>query len=950
MKKYILLLAASCAAAACQSEIDITGAAPESNENELVVMTFSAGSEATKSQINGKEILWSDGDAITLFGNDLRPYHSNGLTEGGASASFTVALPAGSTDPYALYPADDNASINGSVVTTEIPAIQTVKSGCHVADGAMVAVAKSKDNKLAFKNAFSLLSINIDEDGIQEVTVTATGGEILAGTADITVADEPSVSMVSGTNIVTLKHEAGAFPQGTYYLAIAPNITLNKGLNIVLDKGNGSVIGYQQSSVSMTIARNDGSAAGNVSAFRTGFAIRCGADLKAWHDDDDAVRTNYNALLLADIDVNDAVGGSWTPVDFAHDFYGYGHKLYNLQITAGSESCVGFIGTLTGNISNVVFGSADGNQADGVSSISVSSGSTSLRVGIIGNAGPVVSAWNKVINFVPVTVAAAYTGTIYVGGVLGAMSDSGARPSLYRCENHANITVWNCKTGSSVGGLYGRSNKDVKIEGCSNTGAVKLSTTDALTNEPFIGGIVGYHSTPKMTNVVNEGNVTVAAIGGPLKVGGIAGMVSTSTLLNVENKGNVTSEGTSGLQYVGGLIGFGVKNVNIVIGQDESTRCINRGTVSISNNAASVSDQSCLGGIIAYTDYTSTEPSKVSLAYAENKGAVKMAGGFDAKTYYIGGIAGHSYAPSMTGCSNSGKISAEAPSAVAATINIGGIIGTQRSTTAAACTNTGEVYVTGISGSIRAGGITGHMANAVNAIQDDDAGNHSTNAGKVWTDYTGAETNTWVAFGGIVGFTDGGANHTIRNAVNSGEVYCQMGRNGGYTQAGGILGRANTFAEISGCTNKGPVTSDNQASANGNCYAGGIVGNTPSANTSYANPVSQCINEGTVTAISKTRTNTMLGAGGIIGWAYANISSCTNKGNINSKNNNYAGSICGIGRDNTLTNNTMYASGLLNGNIPGKPSDGKGLAANEKGIYGVSYSNTTTVSGTTYVE
>ncbi len=951
----IITLAMAVAVVACQVEID----APTPHEEipagaNLVPMTFSAAGEDTKTTIDGVSVNWTEGDAITVFGSDSQPYASDPLTSGGASATFTVSLPEGTTDPYAVYPANDAASINGNEISTVIPAAQTVPAGGVVDPAALVSVAKASGETLAFKNAFSLVSITIDEDNVKGITLSATAGEAISGPVAITVGSAPTATVSGSASEITLSHESGVFPQGTYFIATAPGVTLTKGLTIMLDKTQSA--GFRQAGSQITLARNNGSDAGVSSEFPTGFAIRSGSDLKAWHDDDDAVRTNMNALLLADIDVNEAMGGNWTPVDFDNNFYGFGHKLYNIQIVRGEASYPGFIGTLKGNISNVVFGSQDGTSYDGTSSLTVDAAATSLRAGIIGNSGTpadteTTRTWKNIVSFVPVTIASGYSGLVYAGGILGAMDDSKSGVNLTGCKSYGKITVSGCKNGSSIGGLYGRSNKAVTIEDCTNYGDVEISTSTDITSETFFGGIVGYHNQATMKRVTNEGNVTVAATGGPLKIGGIAGSLATATLTNVENKGNVTSDSASGLQYVGGLIGYGVNNVNLVIGQDEGTKCINRGAVSISDQASSVTNNSCVGGIIAYTYHTAAAPSKVSIAYAENYGAVKMAGGFVAGgTYSVGGICGYCYAPTVASCLNTGKISVESGSAISCITDLAGIIGSQRTTTVSACRNEGDVYATGISGSIRAGGIAGRMCEAVNAIQDDEAGNHSTNSGKIWTAYTGAETSVWVAFGGIAGFTDVGANHTITNAVNSGEVYCQMKRNGGYTQAGGIVGRANTFDVISGCTNTGTITSDNQADANGNCYAGGIVGNTPSANTSYANAVSGCTNEGTVTAISKTRTNTGLGAGGIIGWAYANISGCTNKGNINSKNNNYAGSICGIGRDNTLTGNTMYASGLLNGNVPTKPTDGKGLASNEKGIYGVSYSNTTTVSGTTYFE
>ena len=945
----IITLAMAVAVVACQVEID----APTPHEEipagaKLVPMTFSAAGEDTKTTINGANVNWTEDDAITVFGSDSKPYASEPLTNGGEEASFTVSLPEGTTDPYAVYPANDAASINGNVISTVIPVAQTVPTDGVVDPAALVTVAKASGETLAFKNAFSLVSITIDEDNVKGITLSATAGEAIAGPVAITVGTTPSATVSGPASEITLSHESGVFPQGTYFIATAPDVTLTKGLTILLDKTQSA--GFRQTGSEVVLARNSGNDAGASTEFPTGFAIRSSSDLKAWHDDDDAVRTGMNALLLADIDVNEAMGGDWTPVDYDNTFYGFGHKLYNIQIVRGEASYPGFIGTLKGNISNVVFGSQNGTSYDGTSRLTVEAANTSLRAGIIVNSGtpdPVVPrTWKNIVSFVPITIASGYSGIVYAGGILGAMDDSKSGVNLSGCKSYGKITVEGCANKSSIGGLYGRSNKDVTIENCTNYGEVLIQTTDAaaFTDDVFFGGIVGYHNQATMNQVTNEGNVTVGATGGPLKIGGIAGSMATATLNNVENKGNVTSDSKSGMQYVGGLIGYGVNNVDLIIGQ----KCINRGAVSISSNASAVTSGSCLGGIIAYTHHTTAEPSKVSIAYAENHGAVKMAGGFVAGgTYSVGGICGHCYALTVASCLNKGEISVESGSAISCTTDLAGIIGSQRTTTVSACRNEGDVYATGISGSIRAGGIAGRMCEAVNAIQDDKAGNHSTNSGKIWTDYKGAETSAWVAFGGIVGFTDGGANHTITNAVNSGEVYCQTKRNGGYTQAGGIVGRANTFDVISGCTNTGKITSDNQASENGNCYAGGIIGYLPNGSTkapctsNYGDhTVEKCNNEGTVNAISLTRANTGLGAGGIAGWSYANIANCTNKGNINTQTNNYAGAIVGVACVASIKDNIVYKTGLTNGKTPTKAM----------AVAYINGDNKATESGTTFIE
>lgn len=947
MKKIysmIAVLAVAGIAVSCQQKETVVPDEPLAGE--LVPMTFSVSSEdATKTSVSGTDIIWADTDQIRVYDDKGGDNVFSAKSVSGSTAKFEGEVAEGAASFWAAYPASAATGRAGDVITTVIPAEQTLASGEFVAKDALVTVAKGSGDALSFKNAFALVAVEVAADDIAQIKVSAIGGESIAGTAAVSVGSVPSVALSAASSVVTLKPSGSTFAAGTYYVVIAPDVALSAGLAVTLDKGTSPVVGYRQSSSIATIERSHRVSFGSTDDFYSGYAITDGASLKAWHDTES--NREADALLLADIDVKDAVGGEWTPVDFSHDFLGFGHKLYDIQISNSGAAYVGFIGTLTGNISNVVFGSSDGINADGTSKITVSSSSASHRVGIIGNAGAVVAKYTRVTNFVPIDVESGFTGDIRVGGILGDMSVSGGRPSMYNCTNYGDITVKGLKNSSSIGGLYGRSNKDVTIEDCANYGDVTVDATSVtISSETFFGGIAGYHSTATMNNVENYGAVNITCGGGPLKIGGIVGMIGKSTLHNLSNSGNVTSQSHDGLQYVGGLIGYALNDVDILIGEDEATKCVNSGTVSIGGAAANVTDQSCIGGIVAYTYHTGSAVSKCEVSYAENGGAVKMTSGFIAgKTYYIGGIGGHYYGPVLKGCVNKGKISVESSSAINATFNVGGILGTQRPTAISACVNNGEVYLSGVTGSIRAGGIVGHMANAVNSIGDDALGNHTTNSGKVWSDYVAEESNTWVAFGGIAGFTDGGSNHSVVNAVNKGVVDLKVSRNGGYTQAAGIVGRANTFDVISGCVNSGTIVSDNPATANGNCYAGGIIGYLPSAHTAYdTHKITSCTNSGSVTAISATRTNTSLAAGGIAGWSYADIDGCTNEGNINSKTNNYAGAIVGVARDNNLTNNVVYRSGLLNGGAPNESE----AAATVKGVWGVNYSNSATATGTAF--
>lgn len=125
-------------------------------------------------------------------------------------------------------------TLSGSVVSNlSIPEIQTVAAGQSVDPATMVMVGKSTDGQnLAFKNACAYVKVTLTEPCLK-VTVTARGGENIAGTVSVDMANAqaPAITCTGGKNIVTLKATEGNLAAGTYYIAVVPS-ALQYGLSI----------------------------------------------------------------------------------------------------------------------------------------------------------------------------------------------------------------------------------------------------------------------------------------------------------------------------------------------------------------------------------------------------------------------------------------------------------------------------------------------------------------------------------------------------------------------------------------------------------------------------------------------------------------------------------------------------------------------------------------------
>ena len=209
-------------------------------------------------------------------------------------------------------------------------------------------------------------------------------------------------------------------------------------------------------------------------------------------------KTDINITLDKNIDLT---GKDWTPIGTSFDnsytgtFDGGGHTITGLTITT-KDQFVGLFGYLNraGTVKNVVM---EGIQI------------TSNHM--FGNTGGVVGySWGTIENC---SVSGSVSGTVYVGGVVGAQIDG----SITGCSSSATV-----KGMVDVGGVAGQTNSSATLTACYATGNVTLEID------------------PKK-NIAG---------------GGLVGMNAGSSLLACYATGNVTSTGSStGYVHIGGFLG-----------------------------------------------------------------------------------------------------------------------------------------------------------------------------------------------------------------------------------------------------------------------------------------------------------------------------------------------------------------------------------------------------------
>ena len=209
-------------------------------------------------------------------------------------------------------------------------------------------------------------------------------------------------------------------------------------------------------------------------------------------------KTDINITLDTNIDLT---GKDWTPIGtsfrnkYTGTFDGGGHTIKGLTVTT-NDQFVGLFGSIgyAGTVKNVM-----------MEDVQITSNRSS------GFAGGVAGYSDGTIE--NCSVSGSVSGTVYVGGVVGAQIDG----SITGCSSSATV-----KGTVDVGGVVGQTNESATLTACYATGNVTIEIA------------------PKK-NIAG---------------GGLVGMNAGSSLLACYATGNVTSTGSStGYVHIGGFLG-----------------------------------------------------------------------------------------------------------------------------------------------------------------------------------------------------------------------------------------------------------------------------------------------------------------------------------------------------------------------------------------------------------
>lgn len=574
----------------------------------------------------------------------------------------------------------------------------------------------------------------------------------------------------------------------------------------------------------------------------------------------------------------------------------------NSASVTGNSQVGGIVGIITGNsdnkskVNNVInTGTINGNAGNDVGGL-IGSLNNSQLTGNSYNLGAVTSSGHD------------------VGGLVGSASNSTIGDGTNLVYNRLDVTG-----AYNVGGIVGNMEGST-VKNAENSGTV-LATWYSVDNYGNSNGKYNYHSAEY--NGVRSENVNVA------NVGGIAGISSNSTITNVENNGDVSIE-TIG--KTGDDINiYRAGNVGGVVGSAVDTYITNA-----TNKENSVRGAHNVGGIAGYFS------GKGTIDKGINDGGDIMATGAryngkfvretvrpitgDANESFIigniGGVVGYMDGDNVyvTGSANRGTVHTDEPTdpkkveAWQKAANVGGVVGKiDRSDTVTI--NAGNVNNAAVSNSYNTGDVLGYTGvGGVAGMMYNGEIAASYNLGYLRTTRQSQQGSSIDALnmGGIVGDTTelSGAEVYLYDVYNKGQIgdskFNYFGRH-----VGGIVGR------LSGTVEK---AYNNGAIYNGYNVVGGIAG------WMAQGKIENAFNTGNITVLNKNNASSQVG--GIAGAASDNsaivINNAYNLGtlrsfkdpNVADAGNNTLGGILGHIQDEnqgnarvTITN--VYTTGNL---------------------------------------
>ena len=242
---FILAVCALAITLSCSKETRYqdVNEAPAGFEN----VVFSATGEAVKTSLgqDGKSVSWIKDDQVKfVWGAGSEDGAVALASASGSTANFSVTVPEKAELMYAVSPASALSAYDSEIVTVNIP---SETDGSFAAANITMAKAEKAaiwPSSITFKNITAVLKIDVTNENITSLAVSAVGGESLVGTiaasisSGVVSASVPEGAQTSSSATIAVD---GA---GSYYLAVVPGVTYSKGIRVDFTLSEGELPSY----------------------------------------------------------------------------------------------------------------------------------------------------------------------------------------------------------------------------------------------------------------------------------------------------------------------------------------------------------------------------------------------------------------------------------------------------------------------------------------------------------------------------------------------------------------------------------------------------------------------------------------------------------------------------------------------------------------------------------
>ncbi len=245
------MLSALSIAAGCSMEEKLSNESVNSGK-EITIKAFREGNPETRTvrDENG-DVLWTPGDAISLFygsGTNGGSKFTSTLESGtSAVTNFTGTITAitgggeltvDDTYFWGVYPYGEDVSCDGASITMTLPTEQTAVAGTF-APGAFPSLGRSQGLIMGFYNICGGWRFSVTKEGVRKVTLKSNGGELITGKVKVGLSDSgiPEIKeIIDGSDEVVLECPRGEYFEvgENYYMVMLPTV-FNSGFTMTFE-------------------------------------------------------------------------------------------------------------------------------------------------------------------------------------------------------------------------------------------------------------------------------------------------------------------------------------------------------------------------------------------------------------------------------------------------------------------------------------------------------------------------------------------------------------------------------------------------------------------------------------------------------------------------------------------------------------------------------------------